>query len=43
MSFLADRRIVLAVAGGIAVYKAIDLASKLVQEGATVDGPRRVV
>jgi phosphopantothenoylcysteine decarboxylase / phosphopantothenate---cysteine ligase len=34
---LKDRRIVLGVSGGIAAYKAADLASKLVQEGARVD------
>jgi phosphopantothenoylcysteine decarboxylase/phosphopantothenate--cysteine ligase len=37
MSVLADRRIILAVTGGIAAYKAADLASKLVQAGATLD------
>jgi phosphopantothenoylcysteine decarboxylase / phosphopantothenate---cysteine ligase len=37
MSVLRDRRIVLGVSGGIAAYKAVDLASKLVQEGALVD------
>ncbi|MDP8908571.1 MAG: bifunctional phosphopantothenoylcysteine decarboxylase/phosphopantothenate--cysteine ligase CoaBC [Chloroflexota bacterium] len=36
-SILADARIVLGVSGGIAAYKAADLASKLVQAGATVD------
>ncbi|MDQ3043843.1 MAG: bifunctional 4'-phosphopantothenoylcysteine decarboxylase/phosphopantothenoylcysteine synthetase, partial [Chloroflexota bacterium] len=30
-------RVVLGVSGGIAAYKAADLASKLVQTGATVD------
>src|SRR5579884_62012 len=37
MSRLASGRIVLAVTGGIAAYKAADLASKLVQAGARVD------
>jgi phosphopantothenoylcysteine decarboxylase/phosphopantothenate--cysteine ligase len=37
MSALLDKRIVLGVSGGIAVYKAVDLASKLVQAGARVD------
>jgi len=32
-----DKRIVLGVTGSIAVYKAVDLASKLTQAGATVD------
>ncbi len=34
---LADRHIVLGVSGSIAAFKAADLASKLVQEGALVD------
>ena len=34
---LEGRRVLLAVTGGIACYKAADLASKLVQAGATVD------
>ena len=33
---LTDKNIVLGVTGGIAVYKAVDLASKLVQAGAKV-------
>src|SRR5688572_19724211 len=37
MSALSDARIVLAVTGGVAAYKAADLASKLVQAGARVD------
>jgi phosphopantothenoylcysteine decarboxylase/phosphopantothenate--cysteine ligase len=37
MSILRGKRIVLGVSGGIAAYKAVDLASKLVQAGATVD------
>jgi phosphopantothenoylcysteine decarboxylase/phosphopantothenate--cysteine ligase len=37
MSPLTDARIVLAVSGGIAAYKAADLASKLTQAGALVD------
>lgn len=37
MSILRGARITLGVSGGIAAYKAADLASKLVQEGATVD------
>ncbi|MCC6793325.1 MAG: bifunctional phosphopantothenoylcysteine decarboxylase/phosphopantothenate--cysteine ligase CoaBC [Thermomicrobiales bacterium] len=37
MSLLSGSRIVLGVTGGIAAYKAADLASKLVQAGATVD------
>ncbi|HUG62300.1 MAG TPA: bifunctional phosphopantothenoylcysteine decarboxylase/phosphopantothenate--cysteine ligase CoaBC, partial [Methylomirabilota bacterium] len=37
MTALSDARIVLAVTGGIAAYKAADLASKLVQVGARVD------
>ena len=36
MSALKDRRIVLAVTGGIAAYKAADLVSKLVAAGAEV-------
>jgi phosphopantothenoylcysteine decarboxylase/phosphopantothenate--cysteine ligase len=34
---LKDRTVVLGVCGSIAAYKAADLASRLVQEGATVD------
>lgn len=34
---LQDKRIILAVCGSIAVYKAVDLASKLTQAGAQVD------
>ena len=34
---LTDRRIVLGVTGSIAIYKAVDLASKLTQAGAQVD------
>jgi phosphopantothenoylcysteine decarboxylase/phosphopantothenate--cysteine ligase len=37
MSILAGKRVVLGVSGGIAAYKALDLASQLVQAGATVD------
>ncbi len=37
MSNLPGKRIVLGVSGGIAAYKAVDLASKLVQAGATVN------
>lgn len=37
MSNLIGKRIVLGVSGGIAAYKAVDLASKLVQDGAHVD------
>lgn len=37
MPILNDKRIVLGVTGGIAAYKAADLASKLVQAGARVD------
>ena len=37
MTALRDRRIVLAVSGGIAAYKAVDLASKLVQAGVRLD------
>ena len=37
MSILNGTRITLGVSGGIAAYKAVDLASKLVQGGATVD------
>ncbi|MCO5175733.1 MAG: bifunctional phosphopantothenoylcysteine decarboxylase/phosphopantothenate--cysteine ligase CoaBC [Thermomicrobiales bacterium] len=37
MAILQDKRIVLGVTGGIAAYKSIDLASKLVQAGARVD------
>src|SRR3990172_10563000 len=34
---LTDRSVVLAVTGSIAIYKAVDLASKLTQAGARVD------
>lgn len=37
ISLLENKQIVLAVTGSIAVYKAIDLASKLTQAGALVD------
>lgn len=37
ISILEDKRIILAVTGSIAVYKAVDLASKLTQAGALVD------
>jgi phosphopantothenoylcysteine decarboxylase/phosphopantothenate--cysteine ligase len=37
VSVLTGSRIILGVTGGIAAYKAADLASKLVQTGATVD------
>ena len=37
MTVLRDRQIVLGVTGSIACYKAADLASKLVQQGARVD------
>lgn len=37
ITLLQNKRIVLAVTGSIAVYKAIDLASKLTQAGALVD------
>ena len=37
MNILRDKRIVLGVTGSIATYKAVDLASKLFQSGATVD------
>lgn len=37
ITLLNDKRIVLGVTGSIAVYKAIDLASKLTQAGAMVD------
>lgn len=37
MSILQDRPILLAVTGGIAAYKAADLASKIVQAGARLD------
>ena len=37
MSVLNNARVVLGVSGGIAAYKAADLASKLVQAGAIVD------
>ena len=36
-SALADKNIVLGVTGSIACYKALDLASKLVQAGANVE------
>ena len=41
MSVLSDRRIILGVTGSIAAYKAADLASKLAQAGAQVDGDCR--
>ncbi|MDA1189279.1 MAG: bifunctional 4'-phosphopantothenoylcysteine decarboxylase/phosphopantothenoylcysteine synthetase, partial [Chloroflexi bacterium] len=34
---LQDKHVVLGVTGSIACYKAVDLASKLVQSGALVD------
>lgn len=37
MSIIAGKRVVLGVTGGVAAYKAIDLASRLVQAGAHVD------
>ncbi len=37
MTSLKDKRIVLAATGSVAVYKAVDLASKLTQAGALVD------
>ena len=37
IALLKDRRIILGVCGSIAVYKAVDLASKLTQAGAQVD------
>jgi phosphopantothenoylcysteine decarboxylase/phosphopantothenate--cysteine ligase len=37
MSILSEKRIVLGVTGSIAVYKAVDLASKLTQVGAQVE------
>lgn len=37
MSILRGARILLGVTGGVAAYKAVDLASKLVQQGALVD------
>ncbi|HXH22263.1 MAG TPA: bifunctional phosphopantothenoylcysteine decarboxylase/phosphopantothenate--cysteine ligase CoaBC [Dehalococcoidia bacterium] len=37
MSVLRDRQVVLGVTGSVACYKAADLASKLVQQGANVD------
>ncbi len=37
IALLQDKRIILAVTGSIAVYKAVDLASKLTQAGALVD------
>jgi phosphopantothenoylcysteine decarboxylase / phosphopantothenate---cysteine ligase len=37
MNALSDKRVVLGVSGGIAAYKAVTIASKLVQLGARVD------
>lgn len=37
ITLLKDKRIILGVTGSIAVYKAVDLASKLTQAGARVD------
>lgn len=37
MSNLVDKKIILAVSGSVACYKAVDLASKLAQAGAVVD------
>ncbi len=37
ITLLTNKRIILAVTGSIAVYKAVDLASKLTQAGALVD------
>lgn len=37
ITLLKDKRIILGVTGSIAVYKAVDLASKLTQAGALVD------
>lgn len=37
ITLLTDKRILLGVTGSIAVYKAVDLASKLTQHGARVD------
>ena len=37
MSILRGARILLGITGGVAAYKAVDLASKLVQQGAQVD------
>ncbi len=37
ITLLENKRIILAVTGSIAVYKAVDLASKLTQSGAQVD------
>jgi phosphopantothenoylcysteine decarboxylase/phosphopantothenate--cysteine ligase len=37
VSILRGARIVLGITGGVAAYKAVDLASKLVQQGAQVD------
>ncbi len=34
---LEGKRVVLGITGGIAAYKAVDLASKLIQAGAIVD------
>ena len=36
MSFLKDKNILLGITGGIAAYKAADLTSRLVKEGAKV-------
>ena len=37
IALLEDKRVILGVCGSIAVYKAVDLASKLTQAGALVD------
>lgn len=37
MSVLTDKTIILGVTGGVAAYKTVDLASKLRQEGSTVE------
>ena len=37
MTILQDKQIILAVTGSIACYKAVDLASKLTQQGAQID------
>ncbi|MCA9912364.1 MAG: bifunctional 4'-phosphopantothenoylcysteine decarboxylase/phosphopantothenoylcysteine synthetase, partial [Anaerolineae bacterium] len=37
ITILQNKRIILAATGSIAVYKAVDLASKLTQAGALVD------
>lgn len=37
MSVLSGARVLLGITGGVAAYKAVDLASKLVQQGAQVD------